>query len=59
VFFQNGSTATIRSGAAYGGGVRSTLLTSEKMAAFAPMPSANVTTTARLTTGVRRIVRSP
>ena len=30
---------------------------SEKIAVFAPMPSANVTITARLTTFVRKIIR--
>ena len=49
----------MRSGESYGSGDSSTLLTREKIAAFAPMPSAKVTITARLTTFVRRIVRIP
>src|SRR4051812_9769301 len=43
----------MRSGSAYGSGFRSTALTTEKTAVFAPMPSASVATAAAANSGRR------
>jgi hypothetical protein len=53
------STVTSRDGSRYGSGRSSTALTTEKIAVFAPMPSASVSTATAVKPGFLRIVRTP
>src|SRR5579862_1087882 len=48
----------MRSGSGYGSGFKSTVLTTEKMAVLAPMPSASAAIAVIVNPGVRRSIRS-
>ena len=53
------TNCTRRSGSGYGSGRSMTALTTLKMAALAPMPSASVRSAAVVNAGVRTSVRQP
>src|SRR5215510_13226252 len=49
----------MRSGCAYGSGLSNTVLTTEKIAVFAPIPSANVSTATNVRPGFLANIRTP